>query len=88
MGLAHPARGQFSNVDYLQASGRRCGSDFFHDRTGLVGGPIVYRDDFIIVVVEGEQAIQCRFNIGCFVARGNDDAELGMARRRAVPFGA
>ena len=57
-----------------------------HDLAGAVGGTIVDRDYFVIVVVERQQTAQALLNICFFVACRHDDADAWMIAGLTVPM--
>ena len=53
------------------------GGDAIDDLAGGVGGAVVDDEDFEVGVVQGEDGVQCGFDVRGFVARGNDDGDAG-----------
>ena len=66
---------QVGDVNNLEPARRRGGRNSFHDLAGLIRGAIVYSDHFVVVVFEGKQASERGFDVGSFVAGGNNDAD-------------
>ena len=52
-----------------------------HDFAGAIGGAIVDRDDFVVVVIELQQLRERRPDVFFLIASGNDDADAGIAGR-------
>ena len=85
--LAHPAGGQFGDMDDLEPV-TWCGrGNSFHDFSGLIGGAVIYRDDFVVVVVECKQASKCGLNVSGFVAGRNHNAHARSGARFPDPLG-
>src|SRR4029077_6004485 len=69
-------------MDHLQTLlGFRRGRDLVHDRSRSVGGAVIYRDDFVVVVVQDEQLQKGLLDVVLFIAGGDDNADP------RVPFG-
>ena len=89
--LPQPTRRQFGDVNHFQpAAGFGSGRDSIHDFAGAVGGAIVDRDDFVVVVIEGQQRRKGWPDVFFLVASRNDDADARIpvrGGRLPVPLG-
>ena len=78
-------------MDDMQATMRRGTSrNALHNLARAVGGAVVDRDHFVIVVIECEQAGQRLLDVAFFIARRHDNRNQRIAassNRIAVPFG-
>src|SRR5262249_9216946 len=75
-------------MDNLQYSrrGGSCG-EFVHNFSSSVARPIIYGDYLIVLVVESKQAAKTLLDVGFLVTSRDDDTDVRILLRLAIPFG-
>lgn len=85
MRLPEPARREFFDVQDVEAS--VAGGQTLGYLSRAVGGAVVDQDDFVVMVVEGEERPQGGFHGALLVVCGDDDREAGERRLAGVWWG-